>query len=323
MSDVARRTSPVAPGPRLPVPQQPQTPNGAVHRRGPDREELLRKRRRSDAIRGTVRFLAIVAVLAIVLYPLLWMFGTSFKAPTEVNSNKGLLPEDFWPSNYTDGWNALPGITFGTFFLNSALIALATVVANAASCLVAAYAFARLRFPLRGMWFALMIGTLLLPHHVLLVPQYILFNYFGWIDTPLPLIVPKLLATEAFFVFLMVQFMRGIPRDLDEAAKIDGCSPYGVFWHIILPLSRPAIVTTAIFSFIWTWNDFLTQLVYLNGVDNYTIPIGLRMFQDSGGQNAIGPMFAMSVLSLLPVFLFFVAFQRMLVQGINTSGLKG
>jgi multiple sugar transport system permease protein len=173
------------------------------------------------------------------------------------------------------------------------------------------------------MWFAVMIATLLLPHHVLLVPQYILFNNFGWINTPLPLIVPKALATEAFFIFLMVQFMRGIPRDLDEAAKIDGCSPYGVFWHIILPLSRPAIVTTAIFSFIWTWNDFLTQLVYLSGVENYTIPIGLRMFQDSGGQNAIGPMFAMSVLSLLPVFLFFVAFQRMLVQGINTSGLKG
>jgi len=188
---------------------------------------------------------------------------------------------------------------------------------------VAAYAFARLRFPLRGMWFAIMIATLLLPSHVLLVPQYVLFNYFGWINTPLPLIVPKLLATEAFFIFLMVQFMRGIPRELDEAAKIDGCSAYGIFWHVILPLSRPALVTTAIFSFIWTWNDFLTQLVYLSGVENYTIPVGLRMFQDSGGENQIGPMFAMAVLSLLPVFLFFVAFQRLLVQGINTTGLKG
>jgi multiple sugar transport system permease protein len=284
---------------------------------------MLRKRGRTNAIRGTIRFVAIVAILAIVLYPLLWMLGTSFKAPTEVLSNKGLLPEDFWPANYSDGWNGLPGVTFGRFFLNSAIIALAVVVANAVSCLVAAYAFARLRFPLRGMWFAVMIATLLLPHHVLLVPQYILFNHLHWINTPLPLIVPKALATEAFFIFLMVQFMRGIPRDLDEAAKIDGCSPYGVFWHIILPLSRPAIVTTAIFSFIWTWNDFLSQLVYLSGLENFTIPVALRTFQDSGGQNAIGPMFAMSVLSLLPVFLFFVAFQRMLVQGINTSGLKG
>jgi multiple sugar transport system permease protein len=308
---------------RLPVPAASGADTRSGQHRRPDPRETLRRRRRAHAVRSTIRFLAIVAVLVIVLYPLLWMLGTSFKAPTEVISNKGIRPEEFWPANYPDGWKALPGVTFGRFFLNSTLIALATVVANCASCLVAAYAFARLRFPLRGAWFAVMIATLLLPSHVLIVPQYILFNNFGWISTPLPLIVPKLLATEAFFIFLMVQFMRGIPRDLDEAAKIDGCSPYGVFWHIILPLSRPAIVTTAIFSFIWTWNDFFTQLIYLTGGENLTIPVGLRMFQDSGGQNAIGPMFAMSVLSLLPVFLFFVAFQRMLVQGINTSGLKG
>jgi len=306
---------------RLPVPEQPRVSTG--HRRQPDREEMLRRRRQSNGVKGVVRFVVIVAVLAVVLYPLLWMLGTSFKSPTEVNSSNSLWPGDFWPSNYPDGWKALPSVTFGRFFLNSTLIALATVVANCVSCLVAAYAFARLRFPLRGMWFALMIATLLLPSHVLIVPQYILFNHFHWISTPLPLIVPKILATEAFFIFLMVQFMRGIPRELDEAAKIDGCSAYGIFWHVILPLSRPALVTTAIFSFIWTWNDFLTQLVYLSGVENYTIPVGLRMFQDSGGENQIGPMFAMAVLSLLPVFLFFVAFQRLLVQGINTAGLKG
>jgi len=282
-----------------------------------------RARRSRGSGNGVVRLLVILIIMAVVLYPLVWMLGTSLKSATEVNSNKGLLPEQFTPGNYPDGWTALPDVTFGRFFLNSAFIALAVVVANALSCLLTAYAFARLQFPLRKFWFAIMIGTLLLPSHVLLVPQYMLFNKFGWVNTPLPLIVPKLLATEAFFIFLMVQFMRGIPRELDEAAKIDGCGPYAVFWHVILPLSRPALVTTAIFSFIWTWNDFLPQLVYLSGVDNYTIPIGLRMFQDSGGENAVGPMFAMSMLSLLPVFVFFLAFQRLLVQGINTSGLKG
>jgi multiple sugar transport system permease protein len=305
----------------------PPAPAPAGPPREAVREEAIalarRKRRRAAAVRSVVRLVVILAILAVVLYPALWMLGTSFKAPDEVNSNRGLIPEQPWPANYPDGWNALPSVTFGRFFVNSAVIALATVVANCFSCLVAAYAFARLRFPLRGMWFAIMIATLLLPSHVLLVPQYVLFNYVGWINTPLPLVVPKLLATEAFFIFLMVQFMRGIPRELDEAAKIDGCSAYGIFWHVILPLSRPALVTTAIFSFIWTWNDFLTQLVYLSGVENYTIPVGLRMFQDSGGENQIGPMFAMAVLSLLPVFLFFVAFQRLLVQGINTTGLKG
>jgi multiple sugar transport system permease protein len=309
-------STPVAPADSRPAPP--------AHRRRPAGTPAARRHRRTRALRGAVRLVVVVAILAVVLYPALWMVGTSFKSPTEVFSNTGLLPEEFWPANYSDGWTGLPSVTFGRFFLNSTVIALATVVANAASCLVAAYAFARLRFPLRGVWFAIMIGTLLLPSHVLLVPQYILFNYFGWINTPLPLIVPKMLATEAFFIFLMVQFMRGIPRELDEAAKIDGCGPFGIFWHVILPLSRPALVTTAIFSFIWTWNDFFTQLIYLSGgVDNYTVPVGLRMFQDSGGENQIGPMFAMSVLSLLPVFLFFLAFQRLLVQGINTSGLKG
>ena len=273
--------------------------------------------------RPVVRFAILVLILAVVLYPLIWVVGSSLKSPTEVSSNLSVIPKNVTWANYPDGWFYLNKITFGRFFVNSTIIALATVVANAASCLLAAYAFARLRFRLRRFWFAIMIGTLLLPGHVLIVPQYIMFNYFRWIDTPLPLIVPKLLATEAFFVFLMVQFMRGIPRELDDAAKIDGCSSFGVFRYIILPLSVPALVTTAIFSFIWTWNDFFTQLIYLPSVESYTVPIGLRLFVDSTGQTSLGPMFAMSVLSLLPVFVFFVAFQRLLVEGINTTGLKG
>jgi multiple sugar transport system permease protein len=272
--------------------------------------------------RSTVRLIVLVAIVAVVLYPLVWMIGTSFKSTTEIARNLSVWPDEWTPGNYREGWSSLE-TSFGRFFLNSTLIALGVVVGNVCSCLVAAYAFARLTFPLRKFWFAIMIGTLLLPHHVLIIPQFILFKYFGWIDTPLPLLVPKVLATEAFFVFLMVQFMRGIPRDLDEAAKIDGCSAYGIFRHVLVPLSLPAMVTTAIFSFIWTWNDFFTQLVYLNDVKNYTVPVALRLFMDSEGQVSLGPMFAMSVLSLLPVFLFFVAFQRLLVEGINTSGLKG
>lgn len=268
-------------------------------------------------------FVALLLILAVVLYPLLWMVGTTLKSPQEIGSNLSIFPQQLTWQNFADGWNGLPGITFDRFFLNSTIIAALVVVANMASCLVTAYALARLRFPLRRLWFAIMIGTLLLPQHVLIVPQYVLFRTFGWINTPLPLFIPKLLATEAFFVFLMVQFMRGIPRELDDAAKIDGCSSYGVFRHVILPLSRPALVTTAIFSFIWTWNDFFTQLVYLNDPTTYTIPVALRTFLDSSGANQVGPMFAMAVLSLLPVFLFFLAFQRMLVEGINTSGLKG
>ncbi|MGV9764615.1 carbohydrate ABC transporter permease [Micromonospora tulbaghiae] len=286
---------------------------------------LAAARRRPGRGRNVLRLVVLVAIVAVVLYPLFWMLGTSVKSQAEIVNNVGLLPERFTPGNYLDGWTNFD-ISFGRFFLNSAVVSVLTVAGNALSCLLAAYALGRLRFRLRKLWFTVMIGTLLLPGHVLIVPQYILFRSLGLVggDWPyLPLLVPQFLATEAFFVFLMVQFMRGIPRELDEAATIDGASPYGVFRHVILPLSRPALVTTAIFSFIWTWNDFFRQLVFLSNLEDYTVPVALTLFIDSTSQSAVGPMFAMSVLSLLPVFLFFLAFQRMLVEGINTSGLKG
>ncbi|MEV6631034.1 carbohydrate ABC transporter permease [Actinoplanes sp. NPDC051470] len=276
-------------------------------------------------MRRVLRVLLLVAILAVVLYPLVWMVGTSVKSPEEIVSNIGLIPDEFTPGNFAEGWSHFD-LGFGRFFANSVLVAGLTVLGNVISCLLAAYALGRLRFRLRGMWFAVMIGTLLLPGHVLIIPQYILYKSLGWVggDFPyLPLLVPQFLATEAFFVFLMVQFMRGIPRELDEAATIDGAGPYAIFRYVILPLSRPALVTTAIFSFIWTWNDFFRQLVFLSDLSDYTVPVALTLFIDSTSESAVGPMFAMSLLSLVPVFLFFVAFQRMLVEGINTSGLKG
>jgi multiple sugar transport system permease protein len=278
--------------------------------------------RAAEVAREVGRILVLVAILAVVLYPLVWVVGSSFKSQTEIARNISVLPEEFSPENYSIGWTSL-GTSFGWFYANSVLIAGLTVVGNVASCILAAYAFGRLRFRLRGFWFAIMIGTLLLPGHVLIIPQYILFRTFDWVGTLLPLLVPQFLATEAFFVFLMVQFMRGIPRELDEAARIDGCGPYQVFLRIVLPLSKPALVTTAIFSFIWTWNEFFRQLVYLGDESDWTVSVALRQFVDSTGQSNVGAMFAMSVLSLLPIFLFFLVFQRMLVEGINTSGLKG
>jgi multiple sugar transport system permease protein len=270
-----------------------------------------------------LRTLAILALLAVVLYPLVWLAASALKPTDEIIWNLGLLPHHPTLGNFARGWTGMETVSFARFFLNSTVLSLCVVVANCVACLVSAYAFARLRFPLRGAFFAIMIATLLLPHHVLIVPQFVLFKFLGWTDSILPLVVPKALGTEAFFVFLMVQFMRGIPRELDQAAKVDGCSPYGIFRHVILPLSRPALVTTAIFSFIWTWNDFFSQMIYLSSPDKLTVPVGLRMFVGSEGLTEFGPMFAMSLLSMAPVFLFFLAFQRLLVEGINTEGLKG
>jgi multiple sugar transport system permease protein len=273
--------------------------------------------------RKTLWHIGLIVVLIVILYPVVWMIGTSFKPAQEIISAVSPWPSHWTVSNYKTGWNANPGVTFGTFFGNSVIVSAGAVAGNLIACSLTAYAFARLRFRLRGLFFALMIVTILLPYHVLIVPQYAIFRSFGWVNTFLPLIVPKFLATDAFFIFLMVQFMRGVPLELDEAARLDGCGPYRTYWHIILPLVRPALITTAIFTFIWTWNDYFTQLIYLNSTNKFTVPVGLGLFIDQSGIADYGPMMAMSMLALLPVFLFFLAFQRLIVEGIAATGLKG
>ena len=164
----------------------------------------------------------LIVVLVVILYPVVWMIGTSFKPAQEIISAVSPWPSHWTVQNYKAGWIANPGVTFGTFFANSIIVSLGAVAGNLIACSLTAYAFARLRFRFRGLFFALMIVTILLPYHVLIVPQYAIFRSFGWVNTFLPLIVPKFLATDAFFIFLMVQFMRGVPRDLDDAARLDG-----------------------------------------------------------------------------------------------------
>jgi multiple sugar transport system permease protein len=167
-----------------------------------------------------------------------------------------------------------------------------------------------------------MLGTLMMPQHAVLIPQYVLFLNLGWVNTILPLVVPKFLAMDAFFIFLMVQFFRGIPRELDEAAIMDGCGPWRIYFKVILPLSMPVLATAAIFSFIWTWDDFFAPLIYLNDAQSYTVQLGLRTFVDSSGQSDWSALFAMSTLAVLPVFVLFLFFQRLLIEGIATTGMK-
>jgi multiple sugar transport system permease protein len=207
--------------------------------------------------------------------------------------------------------------------VNSLFVAVGSVAGVLISCSLAAYAFARIRFAGRNVLFSLMTGTLLLPYHVLIIPQYVLFQKAGLINTCVPLLLGKYLAVDASFVFLMVQFMRGLPRELDEAARIDGCGHPRIYWSIVLPLCRPALITSAIFTFIWSWNDFLGPLLYLNEPEKYTVSLGLKMFIDQDSLSDYGGMVAMSLVALFPVVLFFVAFQRYLVEGSATSGLKG
>ncbi|NYE47945.1 multiple sugar transport system permease protein [Spinactinospora alkalitolerans] len=257
-----------------------------------------------------------------LLYPVLWMVLTSLKPTDEIISGTSLIPETWTLDNFVQGWGGAGAGSFGVFFINSAIIATACVIGNAITCTLAAYAFGRLSFPGRAALFGIVIGILFLPKEVLLIPQYTIFHRLGWTDSFLPLIVPHFLALDAFFVFLTVQFMRGLPRELDEAAVLDGCGPWRRLWHITLPLIRPAIATTAIFTFIWTWNDYMPQLIYLNSTDKYTLSVGLRMFLDATAGSELGPMSAMSLISLLPLFVLFILFQRRLVKGITMTGLK-
>lgn len=257
-----------------------------------------------------------------MLYPLIWMIGASFKPEADIfGSSLNPLPSGIDFDNYVRGW-AASGTTFGTFFINSFVVCVGAIVGNLFSCSVAAYAFARMTFRLHRLWFAIMLGTLMLPFHVTVVPQYIIFNWLGWTNSILPLIVPKFLGVESFFIFLMVQFIRGIPVELEQAAMVDGASRIQIFRHVILPLLAPALITTTIFTFIWTWNDFFSQLLYLNRQSKFTVALGLQSFLDSTGGSAWGPMFAMTTLSLIPVFLLFLFFQKRLVEGIATTGLK-
>ncbi|MFB7370155.1 carbohydrate ABC transporter permease [Streptomyces sp. NPDC056222] len=264
-----------------------------------------------------------LAVLAVVLYPVVWVLGASFKEGDEIVGSLELFPTDPVVRNYTRLTEGIADIPISTFFLNSTVLAVGSVVGVLLSSSLTAYAFARIRFAGRNLMFALMIGTLLLPYHVLLIPQYVLFQKMNVIDTYTPLLLGKYLAVDAFFVFLMVQFMRNLPKELDEAARLDGCGHLRIYWSIVLPLCRPALITSAIFTFINTWNDFMGPLIYVNTPEKYTVALGLKMFVDQEGVADYGGMIAMSLVALLPVLLFFLAFQRYLIDGMATSGLKG
>jgi multiple sugar transport system permease protein len=258
-----------------------------------------------------------------MIYPILWLAASSFKGPAEMwQKVYSLFPEQFTWDNYKNGWKGFGGTSFAVFFKNSFIYAaFGTVLAIASSALVA-FGFARIEFRGRGFLFACMLATLMIPPQIQIIPQYVMFSKLGLVNTLYPLLLPRLFG-QAFFVFMFVQFIRGIPRDLDEAAAIDGANRFHIFARILMPLLKPALFTGSIFSFYWTWGEFLQPLVYLNNPKLYTLSIALRSFADPSGMTDWGAIFAMSFLSLLPVFIIFIAFQRYLVEGIATTGLKG
>lgn len=275
-------------------------------------------------VRHTLTHLFIIALGMLMIYPILWMIVSSFKPNNMIFSDPGLIPKAVTIENYISGWKGYAGVSFGKFFVNSLLMCAGAVIGNLIACTMAAYAFGRLKFNGRNFWFAVMLVTLMLPGHVTIVPRYILFNTFGWVGTYLPIIVPKFLATDAFFVFLLVQFIRSLPKELEEAAIIDGCGKVGVFLRIIVPLATPAMVTTALFTFLWTWDDFFNHLLYLTNPQIFSVSRALRTFVgDAGAVSNWGGALAMSTLSMIPPFILFFSLQKYFVKGISTTGIKG
>ncbi len=308
----------------LPVPDKNTTGTGKPKT---PRKPRIRESRgtlafsRKQRIKALTKHAILILAGTLMIYPLLWMVVSSLRPNELIFREPGLWLNSLEMSNYTSGWSALTH-PFGHYMLNSAIVVIGSILGNLISCSMAAYAFARLQFNGKKLFFGIMLLTIMLPFHVVIVPQYILFSQIGWVNTFWPLLVPKLLATDAFFVFLMVQFIRGIPKDLDEAARIDGAGHPRIFLKVILPLMVPALATTTIFTFIWTWNDFFGALIYLTDPDMFTVPVALRAFVDSQSATSWGSLFAMSIVSLLPVFLVFLFGQRFLIKGIATTGIK-
>lgn len=284
--------------------------------------DLQRRNLRSHTLRTQVllTYLLLSAIALAMLLPLLWLISTSFKSPSE---NIFQVPPQLIPSeptfrNYIEVWRSNP---FGRYFWNSTIIAVLTVGLNLLFCSLAAYPLARLTFKGREFLFSLIVSTILIPFQIVMIPLYVLTVNLGLKNTYLGVIFPAI--ASAFGIFLLRQAFLGVPKELEEAARIDGCSELGIWWHVMLPAVRPALVTLAIFIFIGSWSDFLWPLIVLDDVDYYTLPLGIAQLSGSSFSLDWRLIAAGSVISIAPVILFFVALQQFIVPTESGSGLKG
>lgn len=274
-------------------------------------------------VRHTVAYLFLALLGIVLIYPLLWMLASSFKENNEIFNSMSIIPSSLDLVHYIEGWQGVGEYTFTTFFKNTFFIVIPATAFMVISCFLVAYGFARFEFPLKKILFAAMLATLMLPNAVLIIPRYMLYKQLGWLDTYLPFIVPAMFAGNSFFIFQLVQFFRGIPRELDEAAAIDGCGSFRTLISILLPLCKPALISVALFNFIWTWNDFMGPLIYISSVKKYPLSLALRMTLDLGSAASWNEIFAMSILSILPPVILFFSGQKYFIEGISSSGLKG
>ncbi|PHV71005.1 sugar ABC transporter permease [Sporanaerobium hydrogeniformans] len=272
----------------------------------------------------TLLYGVLILVAIIMLYPILWLIGASFKSNADIFSSVWFMPKEFDFTPYIQGWKTGTEYTMGHYFLNTFKIVIPKVIFVVISVTLTAYGFARFNFPGKKLFFSLVIATLLLPNIILRIPSYMMWKTFGMLDTYAPLVLPSLFATDVFFVFMLIQFFRGIPKDLDESAKIDGCNSLQTLIFILMPVLKPAIISCALFTFMWTMNDFMGPLIFISSVEKYPLTIALKMSMDAtGGAFDWNKIIAMSLVGLLPSIVVFFSAQRYFIEGISTSGIKG
>lgn len=271
-----------------------------------------------------LRYLILTAIAAVMIYPLLWLVGASLKSNDEIFSSAWFIPKNPDFSVYIGAWKTVTPYTMGHYFLNTFLIILPKTLFAVISSVLVAYGFARFDFPLKKLSFALLMGTMFMPSIVTVMPMYILWSRLGLLDTYIPLTLPALFAAEGSFVFMLIQFMKGIPKEFDEAARIDGCGALRTLFYILLPCIKPVVVSITVFTFLWTMNDFLTPLIMISSVEKYPLSLALRLSADSTGdgyeQNRV---LAMSVIGLIPSVAVFGLAQKKFVSGITAGGLSG
>ena len=271
------------------------------------------------ALARAVWYLVVGGAAVLFLVPFIWMLSTSLKEPSQIFVfPPEWIPRPFVPQNYVIAWKAFP--TLG-FFKNTVIVTLSAILGTLISSSLVAFGFARLRFRGRDILFLVLLATMMLPWHVTLIPLYLIFNKLKWINTLKPLIVPEFFASP-FYVFLLRQFFMTIPLDMDDAAKIDGCGFFAIYWRILLPLAKPALGVIAMFSFTSGWNEFTRPLIYLNTLDKMTIAVGLRAFQSQLGIQRMQDLMAVSVMSIIPILIVFFAGQTYFVAGITMTGMK-
>lgn len=270
-----------------------------------------------------IRYLLLIIVAVITIFPLVWLFLATFKTSTEIFGSSSMLPKSFSFLAYRNGWKGSGQFTYATFLLNSFKLVVPTALLTIACSILVGYGFARFQFPFKKVLMVILISTLMLPNAILIVPRYIIFTKFSWTNTYLTFIVPAALGCSPFFSYLMIQFFRGLPRDLDNSAKIDGCNSFSLLIRILLPLCKPAIFSVGLFQFMWTWNDYFNANIYINSVRKYPIMLALRMSLDAEASVDWSRILAMTVVAVIPCVLLYFMGQKYFVEGVATTGLKG